>query len=231
MGTHGVYKPGHGPHVNEPLLRDDEVRALLNSSGLPFCKAFVVMNFHLESVDFVMDFCVNFFCGFLWAFCPFNEGQKIHREIHSNIHDRIPAKSTHAACSEKRRRKIHSAGRGAREFLASDSAITIAQFRPFKVGTHGVYKPGRGPHVNEPLFRDDEVGALLTFVPIDIWQDCLLLYSRTWGWGWHTISEPDTPFEHFFRQSLWHSRGCLKGGVYKRRQTPAILDKRRSQAP
>ena len=36
-----------------------------HSSGLPFCRAFVVTNFHSESVDFVMDFCVIFFCGFL----------------------------------------------------------------------------------------------------------------------------------------------------------------------
>ena len=34
------------------------------ASGLPFCRAFVVMNFHSESVDFVMDFCVIIGCGF-----------------------------------------------------------------------------------------------------------------------------------------------------------------------
>ena len=68
---------------------------LQKSSGLLFCRAFVVIKFHSGSVDFVVDFCVNFFCGFLGAFVPLNEGQKIHREIHSKIHNKIPAKSTH----------------------------------------------------------------------------------------------------------------------------------------
>ena len=31
------------------------------------------MNYHSESVDFVMDFCVNVFCGFLGAFLPFKQ--------------------------------------------------------------------------------------------------------------------------------------------------------------
>ena len=34
-------------------------------SGLPFCRAFAVMNFHSGSVDFVTDFCVNVFCGWI----------------------------------------------------------------------------------------------------------------------------------------------------------------------
>ena len=46
-------------------------KSVKKESGLPFCRAFVVMNFHSESVDFVMDFCVNFCCGFLGAFGPF----------------------------------------------------------------------------------------------------------------------------------------------------------------
>ena len=40
-------------------------------SGLPFCRAFVVMSFQSESVDFVMDFCEIFFCVLLGAFRPF----------------------------------------------------------------------------------------------------------------------------------------------------------------
>ena len=65
------------------------------------CRAFVVMNFHSESVDF----CVHFFCGFLGAFRPFKRRKENPYEIQSKIHDH--------ACSEKRRQKIHSAGRGA----------------------------------------------------------------------------------------------------------------------
>ena len=53
------------------------------------------MNFHSETVDFVVDFCVNFLCGFLGASVPLNEGQKVH----SKIYDRIPAKSTHVVKS------------------------------------------------------------------------------------------------------------------------------------
>ena len=40
------------------------MRDSLSFSGLPFCRAFVVMNFHSESVDFVMDFVVNFAVDF-----------------------------------------------------------------------------------------------------------------------------------------------------------------------
>ena len=68
------------------------------SSGpfLPFCRAFVVMNFHSESVDFVVNSAVNFRCGFLGAFRPFKQRtEKIHKEIHSKIHDEIPARVTH----------------------------------------------------------------------------------------------------------------------------------------
>ena len=53
------------------------------------------MNFHSDSVDFVTDFCVNFWCGFLGPSVPLNKGQKINREIHSKIHDKIPTKFTH----------------------------------------------------------------------------------------------------------------------------------------
>ena len=56
-----------------------------------------MMNFHSESVAFVVDFCVSFSVDFLGPSVPLNEGQKIHREIHSKIHDIIPAKSTHVA--------------------------------------------------------------------------------------------------------------------------------------
>ena len=36
-------------------------------SGLPFCGAFVVMNFHSESVDFVNDFSREFFLWISWS--------------------------------------------------------------------------------------------------------------------------------------------------------------------
>ena len=37
------------------------------------------MNFHFESVDIVLDFCVIFFSvDFLGPSVPLNEGQKIH---------------------------------------------------------------------------------------------------------------------------------------------------------
>ena len=42
-----------------------------------------MMNFHSESVDFVVDFCVNFFYAFLGAFHAFNRGQK-NRTIKKN---------------------------------------------------------------------------------------------------------------------------------------------------
>ena len=69
-------------------------------SGLPFCRAFVVMNFHSESVVFFCGFlCEFFFCGFLcvifflWifgTFCPLNKRrtENPQREIHSKIHTR-----------------------------------------------------------------------------------------------------------------------------------------------
>ena len=56
------------------------------------------MNFHSERVDFVMDFLWISPVDFLGPSFPLNEetkDQKIHREIHSKIHDQIPAKSTH----------------------------------------------------------------------------------------------------------------------------------------
>ena len=53
------------------------------------------MKFHSKSVDFVMDFCVNFLRGFLGVFHPLKRRTEIHRKIRSKIHDKIPAKSTH----------------------------------------------------------------------------------------------------------------------------------------
>ena len=49
-----------------PALRVADYDSL-EVSGLPCCRAFVVMDFHSESVDFLMDFL----CGFLGAFRPF----------------------------------------------------------------------------------------------------------------------------------------------------------------
>ena len=105
-------------------------------SGLPFCRAFVVMKFHSESVNFVMDFCVIFFCDFFGAFRPFKRRAEIHREIHSKIHDYIPAKSTHVV--KKRRRRIHPAGRGARQnedafqhFVEKSWRLGVSDMFPF----------------------------------------------------------------------------------------------------
>ena len=53
------------------------------------------MNFHSESVDFVMDFCVNFSVDFLGPTVPLNKRQKMHREILSKTHDKLPAKFKH----------------------------------------------------------------------------------------------------------------------------------------
>ena len=47
--------------------------------------------FSFWSVDF--EFCVDFFTGFLGALRPF----KRSREIHNEIHDKLPAKSMHVA--------------------------------------------------------------------------------------------------------------------------------------
>ena len=41
------------------------------SSELPFCRAFILMNFQSESLDLVVDFCVNFL-SILGALRPFN---------------------------------------------------------------------------------------------------------------------------------------------------------------
>ena len=91
-------------------------------SELPFCRAFVVMNFHSETVDFSWISVWFFSVDFLGPSVPLKEGQKIHREIHSKIHDKIPAKSLHA-CSEKRRRRIDSARRVRDRSFAGWSAI------------------------------------------------------------------------------------------------------------
>ena len=91
------------------------VRNPADMSGLPFCRAFVVMNFHSESVDFVMDFCVNFLCGFLGAFRPFKRRTENPQRNPQQNSRQNPCKIH--ACSEKRRRKIHSAGRGARDMV------------------------------------------------------------------------------------------------------------------
>ena len=42
-----------------------DLHRLADVSGLPFCRAFVVMNFHSESLDFIIDFCVISFNGLL----------------------------------------------------------------------------------------------------------------------------------------------------------------------
>ena len=60
-----------------------------------------------------MDFCVNFFCGFLGAFRTFKRRTEKSTENPQQTSRRNPCKIR--ACSEKRRRKIHSAGREARE--------------------------------------------------------------------------------------------------------------------
>ena len=69
------------------------------SSGLPFCRAFVVMNFHDESVDFVMDFWVNFFSGYLGAFRPFKRRTE-HPQRDPQQNSRQNPCKIHA-CSEK----------------------------------------------------------------------------------------------------------------------------------
>ena len=72
------------------------------------------MNFHSESVDFVIDFCVNFFCGFLGAFLPFK--RRTENPQRNPLRNSWQNLCKIHACSEKRRWKIHSAGRGARGF-------------------------------------------------------------------------------------------------------------------
>ena len=89
-----------------------ELHAIYYRSGLPFCRAFVVRNFHSEGVDFVMDFCVNFFCECLGAFCPFKRRTENPQRDPQQNSRQNPCKIQ--ACSEKRRRRIHSAERGAR---------------------------------------------------------------------------------------------------------------------
>ena len=84
-------------------------------SGLPFYREFLVMNFHSEGMDFVMDFCVNFLCGFLGAFRPFKQRTENSQRNPQQKSRQNPCKIH--ACSEKRRRKIYSAGRGARQGL------------------------------------------------------------------------------------------------------------------
>ena len=96
---------------NNLLLRCPKSK--VQNSGLPFCRAFVVMKFHSESVDFVMDFCVKFFCGFLGAFRPCKRRTENPQRNPLQNSRQNPCKIH--ACSEKRRRKIHSAGRGARQ--------------------------------------------------------------------------------------------------------------------
>ena len=86
----------------------------LFSSGLPLCRAFVMKNFHSESVDFVVDFCVNFFYGFLGVFLPFQRRTENPRRNPQQDSRQNPCKIH--ACGEKRRWKIHSAGRGAQVF-------------------------------------------------------------------------------------------------------------------
>ena len=71
------------------------------------------MNFHFESVDFVMDFCVNFICGFLGAFFPIKRRTDNPLRNPRQNSRQNPCK-IHAG-GEKRRRKIHSAGRGAQK--------------------------------------------------------------------------------------------------------------------
>ena len=83
------------------------------------------MIFHSESLDFVMDFCVIFFCGFLGAFRPLNEGQKVHREIHSKIRDKIPAKSTHVV-KKRRRNRVHATTRFLEGFLEGSLTASAA---------------------------------------------------------------------------------------------------------
>ena len=66
-------------------------------SGPPFCRAFVVMNFHSESVDFVMDFCMTFFCGFLGAYLPCKRRPENRQRNPQQNSQQSPAKSTHVA--------------------------------------------------------------------------------------------------------------------------------------
>ena len=70
-------------------------RARPQVSGLPFCRAFVVMNFLSEGVDFVMDFCLKFFCVFLGTFRPFERRTENPQRHPQQNHDKITAKSTH----------------------------------------------------------------------------------------------------------------------------------------
>ena len=100
-----------GTFVKSPCFQEKK------PSELPVCRAFVVMNFHSESVDFVMDFCVKYFCEFLGAFRPFKRRTENPQRNPQQNSRRNPCKIH--ACSEKRRRKIHSAGRGARKTLSS----------------------------------------------------------------------------------------------------------------
>ena len=72
-----LWHPMHLPCLNETAQRVDLVDfGWCASVRLPFCRAFVVMHFHSESVDFVMDFCVcEFSVWTSWGLPTF--GQKI----------------------------------------------------------------------------------------------------------------------------------------------------------
>ena len=65
-----------------------------------------------------MGFCVNFFCGFLGAFCKFERRTESPQRNPLQNSRQNPCKIH--ACSEKRHRKMHSAGRGARELLRAN---------------------------------------------------------------------------------------------------------------
>ena len=71
------------------------------------------MSCHSESVDFVMDCCVNFCVGFLGAFVPCNRRTGNPQRNPQQNSRQNPCKKIQA-CSEKRRQKIQSAARGAR---------------------------------------------------------------------------------------------------------------------
>ena len=59
--------------LSEPILEplSPILLEVPKPSGLPFCRAFVMMYVHSESVSLVMDFCVNFLMDFLMVSCTF----------------------------------------------------------------------------------------------------------------------------------------------------------------
>ena len=67
------------------LFTAPSTKARLSCSS-QFWRAFVVMNFHFENMDFAMRFCMNFLCGFLGALQPFRRRTDSDRAT--------PAKST-----------------------------------------------------------------------------------------------------------------------------------------